>query len=79
MFVMTFCCALGALLLDNVLMSAFGLCIVTYIIELVMRARLKLVMSMFHLGESRYCFLSSLVSYCFIFCSCRNQSEGLAC
>ena len=43
MSVMAFCCALGALLRDNVLMSAFCLCFVTYIIDLVMSTRLKLV------------------------------------
>ena len=43
MSVMAFCCALSVLLRDDVLMSDFHLYIVTYIIDLVMSARSKLV------------------------------------
>ena len=43
MSVMALRCALSVLLRDDVLMSNFCLCIVTYIIDLVMSARSKLV------------------------------------
>ena len=70
MFVTTICCALGALLRDNMLMSAFCLYIGTYIIDLLTRAHSKLSTHVYVYVPFRKklsLFSVFFVSYCHIF------------
>ena len=82
--VMAICCALGALLPDNMFMGALCLCIIAYIIILVTRAHSKLVAGLlclrFILGKSRHCFQFSSFFIALLLCMCRDQHQpgGLA-
>ena len=72
----------SALLRDNMLMGAFYLCIVTYIIDLLTCAHSKLATGFLCLCstlESIVTVSVFLVSYCLTCCMRRNQSGSLAC